>query len=257
MQCHNISYKVHGEDLQFVSIGLTQGQTVVAEAGTMMFMSESIRMDTKMSDGSDPNAGFWGNLWNAGKRVLSGESFFLTHFTGTGAVSGQVAFSGPYPGKIIPLPLAKYRTPILCQRGAFLAAAYGTKIDLAFTKNLSSGFLGGEGFILQRLTGDGMAFVHACGKIVEIPLNNQGLRINPGCIVAFEESIHFDIEAVGGFFNSLFGAKSFFWAKLFGTGHVWLQSLPFNLLANRICDEGKKQGLFSNQREQSSWGSFN
>lgn len=257
MRCHNLSYKIHGDDLQFVSIGLNRGETVIAEAGSMMFMSESVQLDTHLSDGSDPNAGFWVNLWNAGKRALTGESFFLTHYTGIGNSQGQVAFSGPYPGKIIPLNLATYRSPILCQRGGFLAAAYGTKIDIAFTRNLGSGFLGGEGFILQRLTGDGMAFVHSCGKIVEIPLNNQTIRINPGCIVAFEESIHYDIVAAGNIKTMLFGAKSIFFATLSGTGRVWLQSLPFNLLANRICEEGIKQGLFANKSEGGHWGTFN
>ena len=136
MHCHNLTYKIHGDDLQFVSINLNRGETVIAEAGSMMFMSESIQLDTHLSDGSDPNAGFWGTLWNAGKRALTGESFFLTHYTGIGNTAGQVAFSGPYPGKIIPLDLATYNSPILCQRGGFLAAAYGTKIDVAFTRNL-------------------------------------------------------------------------------------------------------------------------
>lgn len=256
MRCHSITYKIHGDDLQFVSIGLTRGHTVIAEAGSLMFMSASVYLDTHLSDGSDPNAGFFGNLWNAGKRALSGESFFLTHYTGQGDVEGQVAFSGPYPGKIIPLNLAGFSSPILCQRGAFLAAAYGTKIDLAFTRNLGAGFLGGEGFILQRLSGDGMAFVHSCGKIVEIPLKNQTIRVNPGCIVAFEESINYDIVAAGNIKTMLFGAKSIFLATLSGTGHVWLQSLPFNLLANRICEEGIRQGLFANKSEGGSWGSL-
>lgn len=248
MRCHTISYKIHGEDLQFVSVGLTQGQTVIAEAGSVMFMSDSVRMETRLTDGSDPNVGFWGSLWNAGKRALAGESLVLTHFSGTSAVAGQVAFAGPYPGKIVPLRLSAYGSPILCQRGAFLAAAFGTGIELAFTRSLGSGLLGGEGFVLQRLVGDGMAFVHACGKIVEISLRQQSLRVSPGCIVAFEESIGYGIEMVDSFSN-MFGAKSIFWAKLTGTGHVWLQSLPFNVLANRICEEGKRQGLFGNPRE--------
>lgn len=248
MRCHTLTYKIHGDDLQFVEIALTQGQTVVAEAGSMMFMSESIMLDTQLSDGSDPNDSLLGKLWNAGKRAVIGESFFLTHYTGIGPLPGQVAFSGPYPGKIVAIDLNSCTTPVLCQRGAFLAAAYGTKIDLAFTRNLGAGFLGGEGFILQRLVGDGMAFIHSCGKTVEIHLKNQTLRVNPGCIVGFEESINYDIQVAGNLKTMIFGTKSIFLATMKGTGRVWLQSLPFNLLANRIIDEGRKQGLFSNKR---------
>lgn len=257
MQCHNLTYKIHGEDLQFVMIGLSAGQTVVAEAGSLMFMNSSVRMETGISDGSDAGSGFLGKLWNAGKRALAGESFFLLHLTGAGPSAGQAALAGPYLGKIIPLNLAGFSAPILCQRGAFLAAAYGTRIDLAFTQHFTAGLFGGENFILQRLTGDGMAFIHACGKVAEIPLNNQTLRIMPGCIVAFEESISFEIETTGSFANALFGAKTLFLAKLSGTGRVWLQSLPFSLLAHRICEEAKKQGFFDFQKEGSSFGNFN
>ena len=257
MRCHSLTYKVYGEDLQFVSIGLARGQTVVAEAGSLMFMSSDVRMETGISDGSDAESGIFGKIWNAGKRALSGESFFLIHLTGTGASVGQAALSGPYLGKIIPVNLASFSSPILCQRGAFLAAAYGTKIDIAFTQNFTAGLFGGEGFILQRLEGDGMAFVHACGRIAEIPLNDQSIRVTPGCIVAFEESIHYEIESTGSFANALFGAKSLFFAKLSGPGRVWLQSLPFNLLAYRICEEAKKQGFFDFAKERTSFGNFN
>lgn len=256
MRCHNLTYKVHGEDLQFVSIGLDKDKTVIAEAGSMLYMSESILLDTKLDDGSNPNDGLWDKIWSAGKRAVTGESFFLAHFTCTGNVQGQVAFSGPYPGKIIPLDLSTFKTSILCQRGAFLCAAYGTKIDIAFTQNLGAGFFGGEGFILQRLTGDGMAFVHACGKIIEIPLNNQTIRVSPGCIVGFEEGIKYSITAAGSIKTMLFGAKSIFFATLSGTGRVWLQSLPFNLLSRRICEEGLQQGLFNNKREGGHTGTF-
>ena len=257
MSCHSLTYKIHGEDLQFALIGLSAGQTVVAEAGSLMFMNSSVRMETGISDGSDAGSGFFGKLWNAGKRALAGESFFLLHLTGTGSSAGQVALAGPYLGKIIPLNLASFSTPILCQRGAFLAAAYGTRIDIAFTQHFTAGLFGGENFILQRLTGDGMAFIHACGKVAEIPLQNQSLRIMPGCIVAFEESIDFEIETTGSFANALFGAKTLFLAKLTGTGRVWLQSLPFSLLAHRICDEAKRQGFFDFEKERSSFGNFN
>ena len=257
MRCHRLTYKVYGEDMQFVSIDLAQGQTVVAEAGSLMFMSSSVKMETGISDGSDADRGILGKIWNAGKRALAGESFFLLHLTGTGPASGQAAFAGPYLGKIIALDLAGFSAPILCQRGAFLAAAYGTGIDIAFTEHLAAGLFGGENFILQRLTGDGMAFIHACGKVAEIPLNNQALRIMPGCIVAFEESIHYEIETSGGFANALFGAKTIFLAKLSGTGRVWLQSLPFSLLAHRICEEAKRQGFFDFEKERTAFGNFN
>lgn len=257
MHCHRITYKTYGDDLQFVSIGVTAGQTIVAEAGSLMYMTEDIQMDTGISDGSDTGSGFFGQLWNAGKRALAGESFFLLHLTGTGSSPGQAAFAGPYLGKIIPLDLATFSAPILCQRGAFLAAAYGTKIDIAFTKRFTAGLFGGENFILQRLTGDGMAFIHACGKVAEIQLNDQTLRIMPGCIVAFEESISYEIEFSGSFANALFGAKTLFLAKLSGTGRVWLQSLPFNLLARRVCEEAKRQGFFDFEKERTSFGNFN
>lgn len=257
MRCHSVTYKVYGNDLQFVSIGLAAGQTVVAEAGSLMYMTEDIRMETGISDGSDADSGFFGKLWNAGKRALAGESFFLLHLTGTDAAPGQAALAGPYLGKIIPLDLAGFSAPILCQRGAFLAAAYGTKIDLAFTEHFTAGLFGGENFILQRLSGDGMAFIHACGKVAELQLNNQSLRIMPGCIVAFEESISYEIESTGSFANALFGARTIFLAKLSGTGRVWLQSLPFNLLAHRICEEAKRQGFFDFEKERTSFGNFN
>lgn len=256
MRCHSLTYKIYGDDLQFVSIGLAHGQTLVAEAGSLMFMTADVQMETGISDGSDEGSGVFSKLWHAGKRALSGESFFLIQLTGMGATPGQAALAGPYVGKIIPIDLGSFSSSILCQRGAFLAAAYGTKIDVAFTRNLSSGLFGGEGFILQRLSGDGMAFLHACGRIAEISLHGQSIRITPGCIVAFEESISYDIESTGSFANALFGAKTLFFAKLSGHGKVWLQSLPFNLLANRICEEAKKQGFFDNKREQSSFGSF-
>ena len=257
MRCHALTYKIYGDDLQFVSIGLTSGQTVVAEAGALMYMTSEIKMETGISDGSDADSGLLGKLWHAGKRALAGESFFLLHLTGTSSTAGQAALAGPYLGKIIPLDLASFSSPILCQRGAFLAAAYGTKIDLAFTKHLSAGLFGGENFILERLTGDGLAFIHACGKVAEIQLTGQSLRIMPGCIVGFEESIDYEIEFSGGISNALFGAKTLFLAKLSGTGRVWLQSLPFNLLARRICEEAKRQGFFDFEKERTSFGNFN
>ena len=234
--------------MQFVSFHLRKGQTIIAEAGSLMYMDDNIKIDTSIFDGSENNGGLWSSLLGAGQRILTGESFFLTHYTGTGNVDGEVAFSAPYPGKIVPIDLQKYSSPILCQKGAFLAASYGTKIEIAFTRNLAAGFLGGEGFILQRLLGNDMAFVHSCGTIVEIPLNNQTVRINPGCIVAFEESIKYSITPAGNFTTMLFGTKTIFLATLSGTGSIWLQSMPFNMLANRICSEGINQGLFEKNK---------
>lgn len=247
----DLRYEIQGSDLQFVSFKLKKNQKVIAQTCSLMFMDDNVKLDTSISDGSDPNAGFWGNLWSAGQRLLTGESFFLTHYMGTSSTeSGQVAFSAPYPGKIVPIVLGEHSSAILCQRGAFLAASYGTKIEVAFTTNLAAGFLGGEGFILQRLIGKEMAFVHSCGTIVEIPLKNQTIRINPGCIVAFEESIHYSITPAGSFTTMLFGTRTIFLATLSGTGSIWLQSMPFNTLANRICTEGINQGLFAEKSER-------
>ena len=239
-----LRYDIQGSDMQFVSFRLRKGQTIIAEAGSLMYMDDNIKIDTSIFDGSESNGGFWSSLLGAGQRILTGESFFLTHYTGIGNVDGEVAFSAPYPGKIVPIDLQKYSSAILCQKGAFLAASYGTKMEIAFTRNLAAGFLGGEGFILQRLIGNDMAFVHSCGKIVELKLHNQTIKINPGCIVAFEESIKYSITPAGNFTTMLFGTKTIFLATLSGTGSIWLQSMPFNMLANRICSEGINQGLF-------------
>ena len=244
----SLNYEIQGSDMQFVSFRLQPGQTIIAEAGSLMYMDENVKIDTSISDGSTSSSGFWGSLINAGQRILTGESFFLTHYTGIGAADGEVAFAAPYPGKIVAIEFQKYSFPILCQKGAFLAASYGTKIEIAFTRNLAAGFLGGEGFILQRLSGNGMAFVHSCGKIIELQLSDQTLRINPGCIVAFEESIKYSITPAGNFTTMLFGTKTIFLATLSGTGTIWLQSMPFNMLANRICTEGINQGLFEKNK---------
>lgn len=246
---HSLDYNIQGDDMQFVSFRLTRGQSVIAEAGSLMYMDDNIKIDTSICDGSETRPGFWSSLLGAGQRILAGESFFLNHYTNIGEAKGEVAFAAPYPGKIVSIDLPKYSTPILCQYGAFLAASYGTKIEIAFTRNLAAGFLGGEGFILQRLIGKEMAFVHSCGEIVELKLNNQTIKINPGCIVAFEESINYSITPVGNFTTMLFGSRTIFLATLSGSGSIWLQSMPFNMLVSRICAEGINLGLIAEKRQ--------
>ena len=232
---HVVDYQIFGDDLQFVEIELDQGETVIAEAGTMMYMHDGITYESKMGDGTEPKGDFFGKLLSAGKRAISGESIFLTHFTHTGQnKKSHVAFAANYPGKIIAIDLDEVDGALMCQKDAFLAAAMGTKIDVAFTKRLGSGFFGGEGFILQKLHGDGMVFLHAGGTIVEKRLDNSKLRIDTGCIVAFEPQIDYNIERAGNMKSMFFGGEGMFLATLQGTGRVWLQSLPFSRMADRI-----------------------
>jgi uncharacterized protein (TIGR00266 family) len=234
---HEVDYKVFGDDLQFVEIELDPGETVIAEAGTMMYMEEGIGYDTKMGDGSRPEAGFLDRLLSVGKRVITGESLFLTHFTGTAPAGKQhVAFGAPYPGKIIAIDLDDTNGELICQKDSFLCAAMGTELSIAFNKRIGAGLFGGEGFILQQLRGDGMVFVHAGGTIVEKQLENDTLRVDTGCIVAFEPSINYDIQQAGNLRSMIFGGEGLFLATLQGTGRVWLQSLPFSRLADRILE---------------------
>jgi uncharacterized protein (TIGR00266 family) len=232
---HVIDYRIVGEEMQFVEIELDPGETVVAEAGGMMYMDASVVMDTKLGDGADEGQGLLGKALSAGKRVLTGESLFMTHFTAQGAGKQHVAFASPYPGRIVPLDLAALGGEVLCQKDAFLCAAKGTEVGVAFTKRFGAGLFGGEGFILQRLQGDGNAFVHAGGTIIERELKaGEVLKVDTGCLVAFLPSVTYDIEMVKGVKSMLFGGEGFFFATLKGPGHVWLQSLPFSRLANRI-----------------------
>ena len=241
-----IDYELFGDDMQFVEITLDPGEVVVAEAGSMMYMSDGIDMQTVFGDPSKQQ-GFVGKLFDAGKRMITGESLFLTTF---GAVSNkreQVAFAAPYPGKIIPMHLDELGEELICQKDAFLCAARGVQIGIAFQKKILAGLFGGEGFILQRLTGDGMAFVHAGGTIHRRELGaGETLRLDTGCLVALQPSIDYDIQMTGGVKNTIFGGEGLFLATLRGPGSVWLQSLPFTRLAGRILanvgPKGKGEG---------------
>lgn len=243
MQCHEVDYKIIGDDMQMVQVELDPGETVVAEAGAMTYMEEGIDFEARMGDGSEPDQGLFGKLLGAGKRVLTGESIFMTHFTNQGRGKQHVAFAAPYPGKIIPLDLATVSGgEILCQKDSFLCAAHGTQIGIAFQRRLGTGFFGGEGFILQRLNGDGMTFMHACGTIMERQLQGETLRVDTGCLVAFEPGVEYSIERAGNLKSMFFGGEGLFLATLRGTGRVWLQSLPFSRLADRIIAHAPKAG---------------
>ncbi len=218
-----------------VIVELDPGETVIAEAGGMTYMEEGIQFETKMGDGSKPEQGFFGKMMTVGKRMLTGESIFMTHFTHHGIGKSHVAFAAPYPGKIIPVDMATIQgNDLICQKDAFLCAAMGTEVTISFNKKFGAGLFGGEGFILQKLVGDGMAFLHAGGTIVERELNGETLRVDTGCIVAFEPHIDYSIERAGNLKSMFFGGEGLFLATLQGHGRVWLQSLPFARLAGRI-----------------------
>ena len=234
-RCHTVDYKIIGHGMQLLEVELDPGETVIAEAGAMTYMEEGIAFETKMGDGSEAESSMFGKLWSAGKRAITGESLFMTHFTHEGSSSkSHVAFAAPYPGSVIPVDLSATGGTLLCQKDAFLCAALGTKVDIAFSKQLGRGFFGGEGFILQKLSGDGLAFIHAGGTVIEKELNDEALRVDTGCLVAFESSIEYDIERAGNLKSMLFGGEGLFLATLRGTGKVWIQSLPFSRLADRI-----------------------
>jgi uncharacterized protein (TIGR00266 family) len=242
MQCHEVDYELFGRDLQIVEIELDPSETVIAEAGAMNYMEDGISYEARMGDGSKTDDSMFGKLLNVGKRVLTGESIFLTHFTNQGQGKKRVAFAAPYPGKIIPLDMSKVGGEILCQKDAFLAAALGTEVGIAFTKRLGVGFFGGEGFILQRLRGDGMVFVHAGGTVTQKKLNNDILRVDTGCLVAFTKGIDYDIQRAGSLKSMFFGGEGLFLATLSGTGTVLLQSLPFSRMADRILAHAPSAG---------------
>ena len=226
-----VDYEVYGEEMQFVEVELDPGESVVAEAGTMMFMGDGIRMHTVFGDGSGQEGGFMGKLVGAGKRLLTGESLFMTVFTHEGAAKARVAFAAPYPGKIIPMDLRQLGGSLVCQKDSFLCAAKGVSVGIAFQKKIGVGLFGGEGFIMQKLEGDGLAFVHAGGTIVERELTaGQTLRVS------------YDIEFVGGVKSAIFGGEGFFFARLTGPGSVWLQSLPFSRLAGRVWQSAPQEG---------------
>ena len=234
MQSHEIDYQIIGDDLQLVEVELDPGETVVAEAGAMCYMDSTINYEARMGDGSETDNSFMGKLFSAGKRVLAGESLFITHFTNFGNKKNKVAFAAPYPGKIIPVDLKQFGYEILCQKDAFLCAAKGTNISIAFTQRIGAGFFGGEGFILEKLSGDGMVFLHAGGTIVKRELNNETLKIDTGCIVAFSPGLDYNIERAGNLKSMFFGGEGFFLATVSGTGTVYMQSLPFSRLADRV-----------------------
>lgn len=241
MECHEVDYEIIGDDLQVVEVELDPAETVIAEAGVMNWMDDGITFEAKMGDGSNPSEGMFGKLLSAGKRALTGESLFMTHFTNVGQGKKRVAFGAPYPGKIVPLNMAECGGDILCQKDAFLCAALGTSVGIAFNKRLGAGFFGGEGFILERLQGDGMAFLHAGGTIVKKELNNEMIKVDTGCIVAFTPDIDYSIERVG-LKSAFFGGEGLFLATLRGTGTVYLQSLPFSRLADRVLQHAPKAG---------------
>jgi len=242
MRSHEIDFKIFGDDMQIVAVELDPNETVIAEAGAMNWMEDGITFESRTGDGSRPDQGVLGKLMDMGKRAITGESLFITHFTNQGIGKKEVAFAAPYPGKIIPLDLGIVGGEIICQKDAFLCAAYGTRLDIAFSKRFGAGLFGGEGFILQRLTGDGKVFLHAGGTIVKKELKGEILRVDTGCIVAFSPSIDYDIQRAGNLRSMFFGGEGLFLATLQGHGTVYLQSLPFSRLADRIIQHAPRIG---------------
>ncbi len=244
MNSHEIDFKIYGDDMQFVEVELDPQETVIAEAGSFMMMEDNVHMETIFGDGSGSGGGgLMGKLFSAGKRVLTGESLFMTTFTNTGIDKKKVSFASPYPGKIIPMDLTQYGGKIICQKDAFLAAAKGVSVGIEFQRKIGVGFFGGEGFIMQKLEGDGMAFVHAGGTITRKELlPGQTLRVDTGCLVAMTSNVQYDIEFVKGVKTALFGGEGLFYATLRGPGSVWIQSLPFSRLASRVFAAAPQRG---------------
>ena len=243
MKAHEVDYKIFGDDLQFVEVELDPGETVIAEAGTMMYMEDGITFEAKMGDGSRPKAGFLDKVVSVGKRALTGESLFMTHFTNSAREGKRhAAFGAPYPGTIIAIDLDDANGELICQKDSFLCAALGTEVSIAFNKKIGAGLFGGEGFILQRLRGDGMVFIHAGGTVVEKRLNNGKIMVDTGCIVAFENTINYNIQQAGNLKSMIFGGEGLFLATLQGSGRIWLQSLPFSRLADRILAFAPSEG---------------
>jgi uncharacterized protein (TIGR00266 family) len=242
MRSHEIDYKIFGSDIQVLEVELDQNETVIAEAGAMVYMENGIQFETRMGDGSEANQGLLGKLFSAGTRLLTGESLFMTHFTHRGHnVKSRVAFSAPYPGTIMPIDLANLPQGLIVQKDGFLAAALGTKISIHFNQRIGSGLFAGEGFILERLTGDGLAFIHAGGTVIEKQLNNETLRVDTGCVVAFEPGVDFSVQRAGGLKSMIFGGEGIFLATLQGTGRVWLQSMPVKKLIQALMPTGQNQ----------------
>ncbi|MCW5588572.1 MAG: TIGR00266 family protein [Legionellales bacterium] len=242
MHCQEIDYSIQGHDFQYVEIELDAGETVIAEAGSMMYMEDGVSYEAKLGDGSNPKSGILDNLWGAGKRWLAGDTLFLTHFTNQAQTKKKVVFAAPYPGAIIPLNLKEHNENIICQKSAFLCAARGTQITVTLTKKFGAGLFGGEGFILQKIMGDGLAFIAAGGAIVKKQLNNETLKVDAGCIVGFESQIDYDIARAGNLKSMIFGGEGLFLATLSGTGTAWLQSMPFSRLCDRIIASAPAEG---------------
>jgi uncharacterized protein (TIGR00266 family) len=244
MMNHEIDYRIYGDDMQFVEVELDPNETVVGEAGSFMMMEDDIHLETIFGDGSGAGgSGLMGKLFSAGRRVLTGESLFMTTFTNTGIGKKRVSFAAPYPGKIIPINLSEYNGKVICQKDSFLAAAKGVSIGIEFQRKIGVGFFGGEGFIMQKLEGDGLCFVHAGGTIIKKELlPGQKLRVDTGCLVAMTRDVQYDIEHVKGVKTALFGGEGLFFATLSGPGSVWIQSLPFSRLASRVFAAAPSRG---------------
>ena len=234
-RAHEIDFKIVGSEMQFVEVELDQGESAVAEAGAMMYMTPGIGMETVFGDGSQQRSGVMGALLGAGKRLITGESLFMTVFTNQGSGKQQVAFAAPYPGKILAMDLKQLGGQLICQKDSFLCAARGVSVGIAFQRKIGAGLFGGEGFIMQKLDGDGLCFVHAGGTVHSLDLQpGQTLRVDTGCLVALQPSVSYDIQFVGKIKTALFGGEGLFFAALTGPGRVWLQSLPLSRMADRI-----------------------
>lgn len=250
IQNHEIDYRILGEEMQCVEIELDPQETAIGESGSFMMMDKEIQMETIFGDGTQQSNGFLGKLMSAGKRVLTGESLFMTAFTNVSNAKKKVTFAAPYPGKTIAMDLYRHNGKIICQKDAFLCAAKGVSIGIEFQRKLGTGLFGGEGFIMQKLEGDGMAFVHAGGHVIERELQaGEMIKIDTGCIVAFTQTVDYDIQFVGGIKNTIFGGEGLFFATLQGPGKVWIQSLPISRLASRIIAYG---GIGGRRREEGS-----
>src|SRR6187402_2220896 len=248
---HEIDFRILGTEMQFVEVELDPGESAVAEAGSMMYMTQGIQMETVFGDGSGQRSGVMGALLGAGKRLITGESLFMTVFTNQGGGKQQVAFAAPYPGKILAMDLKQLGGQLICQKDSFLCAAKGVAIGIAFQRRIGVGLFGGEGFIMQRLEGDGLCFVHAGGTVHPVELSaGQTLRVDTGCIVALQPSVSYDIQYVGKLKSAIFGGEGLFFATLRGPGTVWLQSLPFSRLASRIYAAAPQAG--GHRREEGS-----
>ncbi len=240
---HEVDYQIFGDDLQYIEVELDPQEAAVAEAGAMMYMEDGIEMETIFGDGSGQQGGFFGALVGAGKRLLMGESLFMTVFQNRGMGKKHVAFGAPYPGKVIPVRLSEVGGELIAQKDSFLCAAKGVSVGIALQKRLGVGLFGGEGFIMERLQGDGWAFLHAGGAICQRDLApGEVLRVDTGCVVAYQPGVDFDIEYVGKVKTMLFGGEGVFFARLTGPGKIWLQSLPFSRMADRILSASAKSG---------------